>query len=217
MFKIKDGYKLELQTSETIKVFGSIGKLIGKTKNGENVPSLEVVELVLVQSNLVDDQYQQKSEVLCTFTPNKSSTYLLNVEPSNSVFLKTHNTDFVEVVIQLTGQIRRPLEIEVRVNLKNEKICQAYGFVSFARIVSSKYGKQLLDTATKTGLDALRIASKKVVHKASEASGEFIGNKIADKIVKPKPVPNANLRNVEEIVILPEKREEILDDIRQVL
>ena len=78
---MKDGYKLELQTSETIKLFGSTKKLIDKTKNGENIPSLQVVEVVLVQCNLVDNQYQQKSEVLYTFTLNKSYTYLLNVEP----------------------------------------------------------------------------------------------------------------------------------------
>ena len=58
-------------------------------KNGENVPSLEVVEIVLVQCNLVDNQYQQKSEVLYNFMTNKSYAYFLNVEPSNLVFLKT--------------------------------------------------------------------------------------------------------------------------------
>ena len=52
VFKIKDGYKLELQTPETVKLFDSIKKLIDKTKNGENVPSFEVIEVVLVQSNL---------------------------------------------------------------------------------------------------------------------------------------------------------------------
>ena len=54
VFKIKDGYKLELQMPETMKLFGSTKKTIDKTKNGENVPSLEVVEVVLVQCNLVD-------------------------------------------------------------------------------------------------------------------------------------------------------------------
>ena len=48
MFKLKDGYRLELQTSETVKLFGSTKELIEKTKNGQNVPSLEVVEIVLV-------------------------------------------------------------------------------------------------------------------------------------------------------------------------
>ena len=62
VFQIKDGYKLELQTPETMKLHGRTKKLIDKTKNGENVPSLEVVEVVLVQYNLVDNQCQQKSE-----------------------------------------------------------------------------------------------------------------------------------------------------------
>ena len=58
VFKVKDGYKLELQMSETIKLFGSTQKLIDKTKNEEKVPSLKVVEVVLVQCYLVDNQYQ---------------------------------------------------------------------------------------------------------------------------------------------------------------
>ena len=76
--KIKYGYKLELQTFETMKLFGSTKKLTDKAKNRENIPSLQVVEVVLVHCNLVDNQYQQKSEVLYTFTPNKSCTYLSN-------------------------------------------------------------------------------------------------------------------------------------------
>ena len=64
MFKIKDGYELEIQTPETIILFGSTKRLIDKTKNGENVPNLEVVEVVLVQCNLVDHQYQKKFDVL---------------------------------------------------------------------------------------------------------------------------------------------------------
>ena len=66
---------------ETMKLVGSTKKLIDKTKNGEKVPSHEVVEVV--QCNIEDDQYEQKSEVLQTFTPNKSYAYFLNVEPSN--------------------------------------------------------------------------------------------------------------------------------------
>ena len=76
VFKIKDGHYLELQTPKTIKLFDSTKKLIEKTKNEENVPSLEVLEVVLVQYNLVDHQYQQKYEVLYTFTSNKSYAYL---------------------------------------------------------------------------------------------------------------------------------------------
>ena len=72
VLKIKHGYKLELQTPETMKLFGNTKKLIDKTKKGEKVPSIEIFEVVLVQCNLADSQYQQKSEVLYTFTPNKS-------------------------------------------------------------------------------------------------------------------------------------------------
>ena len=70
-------------------LFARTKNLKSKTKNVEKVPSLEVVEVVLVQCNLVDNQYQQKSEVLYTSTPIKSYACLLNVEPSNFVFLKT--------------------------------------------------------------------------------------------------------------------------------
>ena len=88
-----------------------------KAKNGENISSLEVVEVVLIQCKFVDNQYEQKSEVLHYFTPNKSYAYLLNVEPSNSAFLKTHITEFDEVIITFIDQNGRPLEIEDKVNV----------------------------------------------------------------------------------------------------
>ena len=88
-------------------------KIIDKTKNAENVPpSLEVVEVVLVQCNLVDDQYQQKCEVSYTFTPNKCYACLLNVEPSNLIFWKIYNTEFDKIIITFTDQSGRPLEVE---------------------------------------------------------------------------------------------------------
>ena len=75
--------------------------------------------------------------------------------------------------------------------------------MSFGRNLSNNYGKQLLDAATKTGLDALKTVSKKVAHKGAEATEEFIANKIADKLLKPKAMPDVNSRNVEEIIIPP--------------
>ena len=72
-------------------------------------------------------------------------------------------------------------------------------------------------TATKTRLDALKTDSKKVVYKAAEVAGEFKGNKVTDKTVKPKSLPSENSRNVEQIIILSEKRGEILNELRQVL
>ena len=134
MFKTKDGYKLESQTPKTMKQFDIIKELIDQTKNRKNVLSLEVVEVVLVQCNLVDNQYQQKSEVLYTFMPNKPYAYLVNLEPSNSVFLKTFNTKSDEIITTFMDKIGGPLEIENKVSwtlksdmifyrIKNKKIC----------------------------------------------------------------------------------------------
>ena len=74
-----------------------------------------------------------------------------------------------------------------------------------------------MDTATNVGLDALKTTSKKVVHKAVEATGEFIRSKIATKAGKPRPVIDQNSRNVEEIEIPLKKREEILNKLGKVL
>ena len=100
-----------------MKLFGSTKKLIDKTKNGEKVRSLEAVGIVLVQCDLVDDQYQQNSKVLSTFTPNKSYACLLNAELTNLVFLKAFNTEFDEIIITFTDKNFRPLGIEDKVNL----------------------------------------------------------------------------------------------------
>ena len=72
-----------------MKFFDSTKKLIDKTKREEDALSLEVAKVILFQCKLVDNQYQQKSEMLYTFTLNKFYSYLLNFEPSNLVFLKT--------------------------------------------------------------------------------------------------------------------------------
>ena len=95
----------------------AVQKIREKIQNGKNVLNLEVVELVLVQCNLVDNQHEEKSEVLYTFTPNNFYAYLLNVEPSNLVFLKTYNTEFDEMIITLMDQNGGPLEIEDKVDL----------------------------------------------------------------------------------------------------
>ena len=73
--------------------------------------------------------------------------------------------------------------------------------------------KELLDT----GLDVLKTDPQKVVHKAPEAIGEFIGYKLAEKILKPKYVIDKNPRNIEERIIRPGTREKILNKWRQVL
>ena len=100
-----------------IKLLGSTKILIDKIKNEENVPSLKVVEVVLVKCNLKDNQYQQKSDVLNTFLPKKSYDHLLNVELNKLMFLKTCNIEFEYIIITFTDQKGRPLEIEDKVNL----------------------------------------------------------------------------------------------------
>ena len=84
-------------------------------------------------------------------------------------------------------------------------------FCHLGEIYLTNTGKQLMDAATKTELNALKTAIKKLTHKAAEATGEFIENKAADRIVKPKRLPTENLRNVEKVIIPSEKREEILN------
>ena len=87
-FKIKNGYYLELLTPETMKLLGSIKSKVTKDKNGENVPHLEVVELVLVHCSLVNNDYQQDSRILYTFVPNKTFGSLLEISPTNQGFFE---------------------------------------------------------------------------------------------------------------------------------
>ena len=89
------------------------------------------------------------------------------------------------------------------------KYVKDYGFLSFARKFDYKYGKKLMDTATKTGIDAAKTASKRVVQKTAEATGDLIGKKIADKITS-----IGTPKETEEIYIPPEKRQQIIDDLR---
>ena len=116
-FKIKSGYYLELLTPETMKLLGSAENKINKDKNGENVSHLEIVELVLVHWNLVNNDYQQDSRILFTFVPNKALGSLLEISPTNHVFLKTFNSEFQEIKIWFTDQKSMPLEIEDKINI----------------------------------------------------------------------------------------------------
>ena len=94
---------------------------------------------------------------------------------------------------------------------KFRKYVKGYGFLSFARKFGNKYGKKLMDTATKTGIDAAKTASKRVVQKTAEAITDLIVNKIADKINSiGKPKEKERTKEIEEIYISPEKRQQIL-------
>ena len=93
-FKIKNGYSIELLTPETMKLLRSTEIKITKDKNGKNVRHLEITEKELVQCNIVDNEYQQDSRILYTFVPNKPLGSLLEISPSNHIFLETLNSDF---------------------------------------------------------------------------------------------------------------------------
>ena len=116
-FKIKSGYYLELLTPESMKLLGSTKSKISKDKNGENVPHLETVELVLVHCNLVNIDYQQDSRILYTFVPNKTFGSLLEISRTNQVFSKTFNSEFQEVKIWFTDQTSKLLELKDKINI----------------------------------------------------------------------------------------------------
>ena len=102
---------------------------------------------------------------------------------------------------------------------------KGYGFMSFARCMSIKYGKKLADTAKKSATDAIKTVSKRATRKTGEATDELIGNKIADKItsisktyIKKLPTidEDAELTTHKERYISPEERQQIIDELRLV-
>ena len=117
VFKIKAGYKLELLLEKTMQLLGSSKKVIDKNKNGELVPRLETVEVVLVHCNLVNNNYQQASKVLFTFVPNKQFGQLITIRPNSPTMIKTNNAEFLFLDIWFTDHNNRPLEIENNVNI----------------------------------------------------------------------------------------------------
>ena len=116
-FKIKDGYSLELLTPEIMKLLGSTKNKITEDKNGENVPHLQITEVVLVHCDIVNNDYQQDTRVLYKFVLNKPFGSLLETSPTNHIFLKTFNSEYNEIEVWFTDQNSKPLEIEDRINL----------------------------------------------------------------------------------------------------
>ena len=103
-FKIKTGYYLELLTSETMKLLGSTESKITKDENGNNVPNIEITEVVLVHCNIVNNDYQEDSRVLYIFIPNKLFGQLLDISQKKIIFLKTLNSEFLYIEVWFTDQ-----------------------------------------------------------------------------------------------------------------
>ena len=102
-----------------MKLLGSTENKITKDKNGENVPHLEITEVVLVHCNVANNDYQQDSRVLYTFVPNKPFGNLLELEifPTHHIILKTFNSEFQYIQVWFTDQNSQPLELEDRINI----------------------------------------------------------------------------------------------------
>lgn len=152
------------------------------------------------------------------------------------MLLRTCNTDFDNRVISFTDLNGRLSEIEDKVDLTlvcNTKYLirnttmwysiepririylNEFWFLLFARNLSDRFRKTLIDTASKTGLDGANyVLKKKIVKQTGEAPGELIGNEIVEKIVKPKPAPEAKPRHVKGMFIPPKQRPETVNDLR---
>ena len=114
------------------------------------------------------------------------------------------------------------------------KYVQGQGFMSFAKNIGNRYGKilfnksmnvgkkygnKLLDNSISAGKNFAKIAGKKVLTKSAEATGDFIGNKITDKITKSsrnkaQKEDDRIMKETQELIILPEKREQIIRDLK---
>ena len=78
---------------------------------------LEIMEVVLVHCNIVNNDYQQDSRVLYTFVPNKPFGSLLEISPTNHIFVKIFNSEYDEIKVWFTDQNSHPIEIQDRINL----------------------------------------------------------------------------------------------------
>ena len=114
------------------------------------------------------------------------------------------------------------------------KYVHGQGFMSFAKNmgskygkklfdksidVSNKYGRKLLDKSMDIGKNFLKKASKTVLDKSAESTGEMIGNKIADRITrksrnKKEKEDDRIMEETQEVIIPPERRQQIIKDLK---
>ena len=78
------------------------------------------------------------------------------------------------------------IKMRYSIEPRDRKYVKGYGFLSFAKNIckslSNKYGQKFLDSAKKSTTDAIKTTSKRAIQKTTEATGDLVGNKIADKI-----------------------------------
>ena len=117
MFKIKTGYYLKLLILKTMKLLGSFKSKITENENGENVPHLEITEVISGHWNILNNNYHQNSRDLYKFIPNNSCSQLLDVSPKNVIFLKKFDSEFSYIEAWFTDQHSTPLEIEDKIKI----------------------------------------------------------------------------------------------------
>ena len=95
---------------------------------------------------------------------------------------------------------------------------KGYGFLSFAKnmgkSLSNKYGQKLLDSAKKSTTDAIKTASKRAIQKTAEATGDLIGNKIADKTTSVSKKSSNNNNNNDDVELITHKKRYISPEER---
>ena len=99
---------------ETMKLLKNTKSKMMKNKNGDNMPLLEINEVVLALCNIANNDYQRDLWVLHKFVPNKLLGQLLD---KNFIFLETFNSDFSCVEVWFTDQNSKSLEVEDKINI----------------------------------------------------------------------------------------------------
>ena len=181
-FKIKTACYLEILISETMKFVRSTENKITKDKNEENVPHLEITEVILVYFNFVNNDDQQDSRILYTFVPYRSFDQLLEISQTNFIFLTTYDSQFSYIEVQITCQNSKQLEIEdkislhlaIQLNLEVQYSLKVIHFNFFLKIwvksinknLSGKYSQKRLDSATRATKVTKKSELAKVVNDA---------------------------------------------------
>ena len=99
-----------------MKLLESTKSKITKDKNDENLPYLEIAEVVLIHCNVVNNSYRQHSRVLYTFFPKKLFGQLLDILPKSFIFKKKFDSEFFYFYVWFTDQNSNPEEIEDKIN-----------------------------------------------------------------------------------------------------
>ena len=100
-----------------MKLLGSTNKNFDQDKNGEKIPKLEIVDVILLHCNVVNSNYQQESKVLFTLERDEQFGQLITIASQTLTMLKTTNVEFSFIEVSFRDQNNRPPEIEDNVNV----------------------------------------------------------------------------------------------------